>query len=163
MSERSGIFRKTALILTFCLGGAVSAADWPTATPDEAGFVPDLARRLDAALASETGKGLHAVVVVRGGRVVYERYLTGDDERWGQKKRGVVFGPESLHDQRSISKSVVGLLYGVALAEGSVPPLDVPMLDAISRIRRSRRRSGAPVDHGEASPVDDLGPRLERG
>ena len=85
------------------------------------------------------------MVVVRGGRVVYERYLTlGDDERWGQKKRGVVFGPESLHDQRSISKSGSGLLYGVALAEGSVPPLDVPMLDAFPEYEISPpiRRAG---------------------
>jgi CubicO group peptidase (beta-lactamase class C family) len=131
MPRWSEALGKTALALTFCLSGAAaSAADWPTATPAEAGFAPDLAAKLDGALESETGQGLHAVVVVRGGRLVYERYLPGDDERWGLKKRGVVFGPDSLHDLRSITKSVVGLLYGAALAEGKVPPIDTPVLDA---------------------------------
>jgi CubicO group peptidase (beta-lactamase class C family) len=106
----------------------LAASEWPTATPAEVGFAPDLAERLDAALADPANAGLHAVVLVRDGRLVYERYLTGDDEIWGRRKQGVVFGPDSLHDVRSISKSVVGLLYGIALAEGRVPPPDAPVL-----------------------------------
>lgn len=124
--------RRTALTLAFCLLAAASvrAAEELAAAPSEARFPPNLAGRLDAALASETGEGLHAVVLVRNGEVLYERYLTGDDENWGRVKRGVVFGPETLHDVRSISKSVVSLLYGVALAEGAVPPLDAPVIEA---------------------------------
>jgi CubicO group peptidase (beta-lactamase class C family) len=106
----------------------LAASEWPTATPGEAGFAPDLAERLDAALADPANAGLHAVVLVRDGRLVYERYLAGDDEIWGRRKQGVVFGPDSLHDVRSISKSVVGLLYGIALAEGRVPAPDAPVL-----------------------------------
>ena len=69
------------------------------------------------------------MLVVRGGRLVYERYLAGDDEIWGRPKAGVVFGPESLHDVRSNTKSVVSLLYGIALGDGTVPPPDAPVLD----------------------------------
>ena len=105
-------------------------AEWPTATPEAAGFAPDLAARLDAALEDETLAGLHAVLVVRGGRLVYERYLAGDDEIWGRRKGGVVFGPDSLHDVRSNTKSVVSLLYGIALGDGTVPPLDAPVIAA---------------------------------
>jgi CubicO group peptidase (beta-lactamase class C family) len=68
--------------------------------------------------------------VARNGLLVYERYLEGDDEIWGRKKAGVVFGPDSLHDLRSITKSVVSLLYGIALAEGTVPVPETPLLDA---------------------------------
>jgi CubicO group peptidase (beta-lactamase class C family) len=106
------------------------ADDWPTTTPAEAGFAADLGNRLDAALASDDYQGVHAVVLVRGGKLVYERYLTGDDEILGRRKIGVVFGPDSLHDVRSISKSVVALLYGAALADGHVPATEAPVVEA---------------------------------
>ena len=36
--------------------------------------------------------------------------------------------PETLHDLRSVTKSIVGLLYGIALDRGLVPPPDAPLL-----------------------------------
>ena len=106
------------------------ADEWPRTTPADAGSAADLGDRLDAALESGDYEGVHAVVLIRGGKLVYERYLTGDDEIFGRRKVGVVFGPDSLHDVRSISKSVVGLLYGAALAEGRVAAVEVPVVDA---------------------------------
>lgn len=97
------------------------AADWPAATPEEAGFAPDLPYQLDVALDQEALGGVHSVVLVRHGKLVYERYLSGDDEKHGSPKQHVVFGPDSLHDVRSITKSVVSLLYGIALGEEDVP------------------------------------------
>ena len=73
------------------------------------------------------------MLVVRGGRLVYERYLAGDDEIWGRRKQGVVFGSGSLHDVRSNTKSVVSLLYGIALGDGLVPPPEAPVLDHYPR------------------------------
>jgi hypothetical protein len=58
-------------------------------------------------------------------KLVLERYLEGADERWGRSLGTVTFGPEVQHDLRSVSKSIVGLLYGIALA--------------VSRVRSSNR------------------------
>jgi CubicO group peptidase (beta-lactamase class C family) len=107
-----------------------TSAEWPTATSAEAGFTSSLAAELDAALATDDFDGVHAVVLVRGGQLVYERYLTGNDEKLGRIKEGVVFGPDSLHDIRSITKSVVGLLYGIALGAQQVPAPEAPLLGA---------------------------------
>ena len=64
---------------------------------------------------------MHSVLIARGGKLALERYYEGEDEVWGRPNGHVVFGPDVLHDLRSISKCVVGLLYGIAQGEGSVP------------------------------------------
>lgn len=103
--------------------------DWQTLPPVEAGFAPEVAAQLDDAVRRGELLNLHAVVVARHGKLVFERYYEGPDERWGQPLGTVTFGPAVKHDVRSISKSVVGLLYGIALAEGRVPTLDQPLVD----------------------------------
>ena len=105
------------------------AEAWQTIPLAEAGFADDLGARLDAAVADGKLAGLHAVLVVRRGKLALERYYNGEDERWGDPLGRVVFGPEVKHDLRSVSKSVVGLLYGIALDKGQVPALDQPLVD----------------------------------
>jgi CubicO group peptidase (beta-lactamase class C family) len=102
-------------------------APWPTVQPEEAGFVPDLAERLDWGVRAGLLRDLHAVVAVRQGKVVLERYWTGEDEAWGYPLGPVAFEPAVLHDLRSVTKSIVGLLYGIALARGLVPPPEAPL------------------------------------
>ncbi len=77
-------------------------------------------------------EGIHSTVVMFAGERIGEAYFPGVDERWGQPLGLVEHGPDTLHDLRSITKSIVGLLYGIALSEGSVPPLDTPLLDVFS-------------------------------
>jgi CubicO group peptidase (beta-lactamase class C family) len=66
--------------------------------------------------------GLHTLLAARGDNLLIERYWEGDDWNRGIDLGRVVFGPKVLHDLRSVSKSVVGMLYGIALADGKVPP-----------------------------------------
>ncbi len=84
--------------------------------------------RLQAA--HEAGKldGLHAVLVRRDGETLAELYFDGADERWGQPLGLRQHGPDTLHDLRSVSKSVTGLLYGIALDKGLVAGPDAPLL-----------------------------------
>jgi CubicO group peptidase (beta-lactamase class C family) len=60
--------------------------------------------------------------------LIFERYLPGNDEVWGRNIGNVAFGPDTLHDMRSVTKSIVGLLYGIALDRRQVPPPDQPLL-----------------------------------
>ena len=105
-----------------------AASDWPQASLTEAGFAADTGERLDRLYDSGALPNLHGVVVVRHGKLVLERYYEGADEVWGTPLGTVAFGPEVLHDLRSVSKSVVGLLYGIALAAGQVPAVDTPLV-----------------------------------
>jgi hypothetical protein len=76
----------------------------------------DIAQRL--AHAQQDGKvdGLHTLLVSQGGRLVTQYCRRGEDEAWGRPLGTVTVAPLILHDLRSVSKSVVGLLYGIALA-----------------------------------------------
>jgi CubicO group peptidase (beta-lactamase class C family) len=104
------------------------ATEWPTIEPVDVGFAPDLAERI--AEAQRTGRlaGLHGLVIVRQGKLVLEQYGAGEDSMWGDSLGSVAFGPDTLHDLRSVSKSVVGLLYGIALANGQAPEPSEPLL-----------------------------------
>ncbi|MGW0806099.1 serine hydrolase domain-containing protein [Nonomuraea sp. NPDC002799] len=83
-----------------------------------------MAARVDEVLREGKAPGFHGLVVLRGGEVVLERYGAGADHRVGEPLGHVDFGRDTLHDVRSVSKGVVGLLYGIALGEGLVPEPD---------------------------------------
>jgi CubicO group peptidase (beta-lactamase class C family) len=80
-----------------------------------------MADRVDDVLRSGKAPHLHGLVVLRGGDVVLERYGAGQDHRLNVPLGHVEFGRDTLHDLRSVTKSVVGLLYGIALRDGLVP------------------------------------------
>ena len=84
--------------------------------------------KLVAGIASGLLRDLHVVLASHGGRIVLEHYQAGVDESWGRPLGEVGFGPQTLHDLRSVTKSVVGLLYGIALDRRLVPPPDAPLL-----------------------------------
>lgn len=93
--------------------------------------------RLCAALdAVATGTdNIHGVVVARQGRLVAEFYRDGPDRRIDQMyglpnplAGDAHFDATTVHDVRSISKSVVGLLVGIAIERGALPAPSAPLL-----------------------------------
>ncbi len=105
-------------------------ADWQHRKPEDAGFAPDLQARIDAALDSGRLGGMHAVAVARGGALVAESYRDGEDEHVGDPIGWVHSRPNVLHDLRSVTKSIVDLIYGIALERGLVPPPEAVLIDA---------------------------------
>jgi CubicO group peptidase (beta-lactamase class C family) len=73
--------------------------------------------------------GLHTLLVSRGGKLLFEHYGMGEDENWGKPLGSIMFGPTVLHDLRSVTKSIVGMLYGIALADGKVPEPQAKLYD----------------------------------
>jgi CubicO group peptidase (beta-lactamase class C family) len=107
----------------------MTSIEWTTTTPAEAGFAPDLDAAFDLAREAGVLPNLHGVVAARGGRIFFERYLPGPDAGLGRPLGVVRFGPQTLHDLRSVTKSVVALLYGIALADGKVPAPEANLLE----------------------------------
>ncbi|WP_343560053.1 serine hydrolase domain-containing protein [Kiloniella sp. b19] len=86
-----------------------------------------LEERLRSAFDQGELPGLHAVLVEHRGERIAELYFEGQDWSWAEDLGVRQFGPEELHDLRSVTKSIAGLLYGIALEEGKVPPLSAPI------------------------------------
>ena len=99
---------------------------WIIATPEDMGLdgarLCAIAERLKV-----TNSNVHGVVIVRDGKLVFEQYFAGYDEPWGGASGRYEFDASTLHDLRSVTKSVVSLLLGIALDRKLIPSLDEPV------------------------------------
>ena len=106
--------------------GTPAALDdgWAIASPESVGL--DGARLCAiAARLKEIEANVHAVVIVRHGKLVFEQYFSGADERWdvaGQYD----FDATTKHDMRSVSKSVISLLVGIAIDRKLIASAEEP-------------------------------------
>ena len=115
-------------------------ADWPVSSPEAAGFVPD---QLHAAFARVIAgdENVHSILVERDGRLIAEVYRRGSDRTIGSYgglgdffATDIEFDADTLHDVRSISKSIVALAYGIARERGTAPSIDAPVLDSFPEL-----------------------------
>jgi CubicO group peptidase (beta-lactamase class C family) len=106
---------------------------WILGSPEQEGLDRAIVCAIGPRLKDLTEANPHGVVVVRHGALVYEDYFSGEDQRWPQQhwRERLVQTPRDArtkHDMQSITKSVVALLFGIALDHGSVKNIDAPVL-----------------------------------
>ena len=136
---------------------------WQPIAPADAGFAPDLDARLDRLIAEKRAWNLHGIVVVRNDRLALERYFEGEDRARGIGAIGrVAFKSDTRHDLRSCSKSIVGLLYGIALQRGKVPPPEAPLFSAFPEYAELANKDGRDRLTDPACADHDNGHRLGR-
>ena len=102
--------------------------NWQTASADSVGLDSNKLANLTQSIRAWPELGVHAILIERNGRLVYEEYFEGFDERWGRPLGRVKMTAESKHDLRSVTKSVVSALVGIAHGEGKIPSLDEPIV-----------------------------------
>ena len=118
----------TPAVAADCPVPATRGDGWTVAAPEAVGMDGPILCGLIDRLGANKDINVHGVVVTRHGKLVFERYVAGEDERWGRRVGLVEHGIDTLHDMRSISKSVTSLLAGVALARGAPRSLDEPVV-----------------------------------
>jgi CubicO group peptidase (beta-lactamase class C family) len=84
--------------------------EWRTADPADHGFDADELAEVER-LVADSFTNVQSIAIVRDGYLVYEHYWQGFDAADGQ-------------DVRSVTKSVVGALVGIAVEEGLIESLD---------------------------------------
>jgi CubicO group peptidase (beta-lactamase class C family) len=115
---------------------------WPESTPRAEGLDPAPLEALDGDLASGKYGYVDSMLVIRHGKVVYEkaydhaadyaRLFSGKgapgiynyyDPGWHPFYKGT-----TLHTMQSVSKSVTSALIGIAIGRGEIPGVDVRMM-----------------------------------
>jgi CubicO group peptidase (beta-lactamase class C family) len=97
---------------------------WKTVNADSVGVDSNQLANLTKSIRAWPELGVHAILIERNGRLIYEEYFDGFDEKWGQRLGRVTMTPETKHDLRSVTKSVVSALVGIAHGEGAIKSLD---------------------------------------
>ena len=100
---------------------------WPVAYANDdklidRGALCRMADRLEA-----SGANVHAVLVARGGKLLFERYFQGSDEIYGRRVASVTFDADTLHNIKSVSKVVTSLVLGIAIDRGLIRSVDEPI------------------------------------
>jgi CubicO group peptidase (beta-lactamase class C family) len=98
--------------------------DWPRSDPANEGLEPEVLAGLAPQFEAWTEANLHAALIVRHGKLVYEHYFTGEDQAWGRPLGRVAYHAGLKHDLRSITKSIASLLVGIAVDRGWIGDLD---------------------------------------
>jgi CubicO group peptidase (beta-lactamase class C family) len=123
-------------------GSPASIGDgWPTATPESVGLDGERLCGIAARL-KETEANVHAVVIVRHGKLVFEQYFPGYDEPWGMGEGRHDFDATTKHDMRSVSKSVVSLLVGIAIDRELIKSADEPVVKFFPDYSALKTRAG---------------------
>ncbi len=101
----------------FVYSGPIEQGDgWVPASAENRGVDPAaLERTVEAILQGEAGF-LKSLLVIRGGALLLEEYFHG-------------YGPDDLFPLHSCTKSISSLLVGLAIQEGRIAGVDVPLLD----------------------------------
>lgn len=87
---------------------------WAVATPASAGLAAAPLDSLIHAINAGNIPGVHSVLIAKNGRLVSEHYFAG-------------FRGSTLHDLRSATPLVTALLTGIAIDQGLLPGVDVPV------------------------------------
>jgi CubicO group peptidase (beta-lactamase class C family) len=130
VTRRDALKGAASMLIAGAFGPQVAraATQIETAAPETMGFAPDLSERFTALQDAGRLLNVHGVVALRRGHLVFERYMAGNDDIWGRAAGSVEFTADTLHDMRSVTKSIVGLLYGIALGNSRVPAPDQSLL-----------------------------------
>jgi CubicO group peptidase (beta-lactamase class C family) len=105
---------------------------WSIDTPDGLGF--DRSRFCGLTDRLREADDVHSIVVARRDRLVFEQYFAGYDEPWGYDDKRYEFDATMKHDMRSVSKSIVSLLIGIAIDRRLIDDVDAPVLQFFPEI-----------------------------
>ena len=95
----------------------------PTATISELGIDSILPNNLTTKIEKQEYPNIHSVLIAQNGKLFYGHYFKGKDQIWGRDIGSVRFTDTTLHDVRSVTKSIVSACIGISI---DIPHLENP-------------------------------------
>ena len=95
----------------------------------DAGIDSTIINKIDTAIRNGTYPNIHSLHIVHNNKLVYEKYWPGKDEHWGDDLGIRIHDKDSLHDIRSISKSIVSACVGIVIQQGKIKSIDQKVFD----------------------------------
>ena len=127
-SIRHLLFLGILILLSGLCAPAVESDEWQTVTPGTVGLDQNTLETLVGKIRHGEFGNIHSLLIARNGKLAVEEYFQGSDEHRGESIGNVNFSAADLHDLRSVTKSVVSALFGVALASDAKKSIDDPIL-----------------------------------
>lgn len=112
-----------AFLLSLSLPAPAAAADsgdgWRSVPPAEAGLSEAHLANMTAAIRDGEFGDITSILVARHGDLAYEQYFAGT--------------ADDLRDTRSVTKTITGMLVGIAIEQGKIEGVDARVLELIDR------------------------------
>ena len=99
------------------------------ALPGDVGLDESKLKEVTTRIRSNPKINIHSVLIVKDDKLVFEEYFSGKDYSWGEDLGMVNFNSDTLHDMRSVTKSIASALVGIAIFEGKLRGVDATVLD----------------------------------
>ena len=109
------------VFVLLCAFSQAEETEWGLARPEAVGLDAKMLDKAVERVSSSNASEIHSLLVLRHGKLVLERYFSGSGRR--------VFDSDRLHEQMSITKTVVALLVGIARDQGKFASLDTRVMD----------------------------------
>ncbi len=94
--------------------------------------------KLTKNILADSFPNIHSLLIARSGKLVCESYFSGKDQNWGWPLGYVEHDVNSLHDTRSISKSVVAACVSIAIGQQKIKSIDDPFFNYLPEYSQYR-------------------------
>ncbi|WP_340613497.1 serine hydrolase domain-containing protein [Xenorhabdus thailandensis] len=106
-----------------------------------------LIEKMSLSANNEIFEHIHALLVNQRGTLLTEEYFSGRDEVWGEDIGKIDFNKDTLHDIRSVTKSIVSILYGIAMEYQQVPHLGSSIIEHFPEYRKDANFDHINIEH----------------
>jgi CubicO group peptidase (beta-lactamase class C family) len=111
------------------ISNTAADGEFATAALSAVGLDSTIINRIDTAVRNNTFPNMHSLLIAKDGKLVYENYWKGHDEVWGADAGIKNHDKDSLHDLRSISKSIVSACFGILMQQGKIKSTSQKVFD----------------------------------